>query len=69
MMLTDLMMKKIRDTMLFMSSGQKQIMALGIEAERRRVLGIVKKVHSGKTHSLGARCDWCEVVEEIEKGK
>lgn len=62
-------MKKIRDTMLFMSTGQKQIMALGIDAERRRVLEIIKKVHSAKTHSLGAKCDWCEVVEEIEKGK
>lgn len=55
--------------MLFMSAGQKQIMALGIEAERRRVLDIIKKVHSGKTHSLGAKCGWCEVIEEIEKGK
>ena len=62
-------MKTIRDTMLFMSTGQKQIMNLGTIHERRRVLDIIKKVHSAKTHSLGAKCDWCDVVEEIEKGK
>lgn len=55
--------------MLFMSVGNKHIMGVGTFHERRRVLDIIKKVHSGKTHSLGARCDWCEVVEEIEKGK
>lgn len=68
-MLMVLTMKKIRDTMLFMSAGQKQIMALGADAERRRVLEIIKKVHSAKTHSLSVKCDWCVVVEEIEKGK
>lgn len=55
--------------MLFMSSGQKHIMALGIDAERRRVLGILKNVHKGKTHSLLARCEWCEAMEKIKKGK
>ena len=55
--------------MLFMSIGQKHIMGIGTNHERRRALGIIKKVHSGKTHSLGAKCDWCVVVEEIEKGK
>lgn len=64
-----LTMKKIRDTMLFMSVGNKHIMGIGTFHERRRVLDIIKKVHSAKTHSLGAKCDWCEVVEEIEKGK
>ena len=62
-------MKKTRDTMLFMSVGQKHIMGIGTAHERRRVLDIIKKVHSAKTHSLSVKCDWCVVVEEIEKGK
>jgi len=64
-----LTMKKTRDTMLFMSVGQKHIMGIGTYHERRRVLDIIKKVHSAKTHSLSVKCDWCVVVEEIEKGK
>ena len=55
--------------MLFMSTGQKHIMGIGTYHERRRVLDIIKKAHSGKTHYLGSKCDWCDVVEEIEKGK
>jgi hypothetical protein len=69
MMLTILMMKKIRDNMLFMSAGQKQIMALGTTSERERVLKIIKNVHKNKSHALSLKCDWCDVVEKIEKGK
>lgn len=69
MTLMGLTMKKIRDTMLFMSTGQKQIMALGTLSERERNLTVIESVHKGKTHYLGSRCDWCDVVEKIKKGK
>ena len=55
--------------MLFMSAGQKQIMALGTTSERERVLKIIKNVHKNKSHALSLKCEWCDVVEKIEKGK
>lgn len=67
MMLIVLMMKRIRDNMLFMSASQKQILALGTDSERERVLKIVQSVHRNKTHSLGAKCDWCFVEKKIRR--